>query len=236
MGDMSTTERFEVKRVDFNGKCSTEEDIVINDAPLRIRINDRMNSVTMTPSCIDEFVVGHLLSEGFINGVDDILNKGGEIKDEILVDVEISEVKCLLKKIKSGCRLHKRDIRHFLNKLDEEETLFKTTGGTHIAALFNVSGNMLVRCEDVGRHNAVDKAIGFAYLNNVNVHNTALVISGRVAGDITLKVIRAKIPILISVSAPFYSSIKLSKRYGLTLIGFARKTGFNIYHDEGRII
>jgi len=95
---------------------------------------------------------------------------------------------------------------------------------------------MLVRCEDVGRHNAVDKVIGFAYLNSVDVRNTAMVISGRIAGDLALKIIRARIPIVISVSAPFYSSIELGKRYGLTVIGFARKPGFNIYPDVGRVV
>jgi len=122
--EISTTERVEVKKV-VDGRCSIEEDVAINDIPLKIRIGGREgreNSRSITPSFIDEFIVGHLLSEGFISGVDDILKVEKILKDEIFVDVEIAKVDSPLKEIKSECKLKTEDIEYFLSKLDEEGT------------------------------------------------------------------------------------------------------------------
>jgi FdhD protein len=132
------------------------------------------------------------------------------------------------------------DIVLMPNKMREQQSLFKLTGGSHSAALFN--GNTLVDIrEDIGRHNAVDKLFG-ALLESKNIkqqHNgdvLACVVSGRVSFEIVQKTVMAGIAILIAVGAPSDLAILAAKRFNLTLLGFTTEHGFNIYHGEWRLL
>jgi len=132
------------------------------------------------------------------------------------------------------------DIVLMPNIMREQQSLFKLTGGSHAAALFN--GNRLVDIrEDIGRHNAVDKLFG-ALLESKNVkqqHNgdvLACVVSGRVSFEIVQKTVMAGIAILIAVGAPSDLAILAAKRFNLTLLGFTTEHGFNVYHGEWRLL
>ncbi|MFX1375771.1 MAG: formate dehydrogenase accessory sulfurtransferase FdhD [Promethearchaeota archaeon] len=113
--------------------------------------------------------------------------------------------------------------------------LYRETGGCHGAGIFDIDGNLLSAKEDVGRHNAIDKVIGEILLNNQSFENVFLLSTGRLTSDSVLKAIRAKIPIVVSISAAIESGIKLAFAYGLTLIGFARGKRMNIYTHPERI-
>ena len=116
-----------------------------------------------------------------------------------------------------------------------ETPLYRETGGCHGAAIFDIEGNLLCAKEDIGRHNAIDKVIGEMILNNHSFKNVFLISTGRLTSDSVLKAIRAKIPIIASISAPIESGIKLAFAYGITLIGFARGKRMNIYTHPERI-
>ncbi|MEW6990925.1 formate dehydrogenase accessory sulfurtransferase FdhD [Colwelliaceae bacterium 6441] len=123
----------------------------------------------------------------------------------------------------------------------EQQEYFHNTGGSHGAALFDQTGNLLDIKEDIGRHNAVDKLIGELIMNNspsslkTSDQNLALVISSRVSFEIVQKTIMAGIGVLIAVGAVSNLAILAAKRFDLTLIGFTTSNSFNLYHGEWRL-
>jgi FdhD protein len=120
--------------------------------------------------------------------------------------------------------------------LRETQAVFVRTGGLHAAAIFSSAGELLVLREDIGRHNAVDKAIGWALLDGrLPLSGHVLLVSGRGGFEIVQKTIAAGIPLLASVSAPSSLAVQLARELGLTLVGFLRGRRFVIYAGEERI-
>jgi FdhD protein len=121
-------------------------------------------------------------------------------------------------------------------QLRDAQKVFKSTGGLHAAALFSVDGTMLVVREDIGRHNAVDKVIGWALENNrIPSTATVLLVSGRASFELTQKAVMAGIPILAAVSAPSSLAVDLAGQSGLTLVAFLRGDSMNVYTRPDRI-
>ena len=121
------------------------------------------------------------------------------------------------------------------DKLRSAQKIFDTTGGLHAAGLFSNQGELLCLREDIGRHNAVDKLIGWALMQNQALENTILLVSSRTGFEIAQKSIRAKIPILASISAPSSLAVETAKRFNQTLIGFLRQNRMNVYAGSERI-
>ena len=122
------------------------------------------------------------------------------------------------------------------NELRAAQAAFERTGGLHAAGLFNTDGSLVAIREDVGRHNALDKLIG----SRVRVHelplwDRILMVSGRVSFEIVQKAAVAGVPMICAVSAPSDLAVRLADRLGVTLIGFLRGDGFNVYSHDGRI-
>jgi FdhD protein len=117
----------------------------------------------------------------------------------------------------------------------EGQEVFRTTGGTHGAGVFDTDGRVLVVKEDVGRHNAVDKVLGHLLLSGESTANKGLILSGRLSYEMVLKGARAGIPLLCSVSAPTALGVEVGRKTGVTLVGFLRGGSFNVYSHPERV-
>lgn len=122
------------------------------------------------------------------------------------------------------------------DRLREHQQLFDKTGGLHAAGLFDASGEALVVREDVGRHNAVDKIVGHAHLaGRLPLADRVLVVSGRLGFEIVQKAAVAGIPMVVAVSAPSNLAVEAARRVGMTVVGFVRGDGGNIYCGPERV-
>jgi len=133
-------------------------------------------------------------------------------------------------------RLTAETIATLPEKLRAAQRVFDRTGGLHGAALFDADGELLCVREDVGRHNAVDKVIGWAFgADRLPLTGTTLMVSGRASFELVQKAVMAGVPALAAVSAPSSLAVDLARETGLTLIGFLRGSSMNIYSGVERI-
>lgn len=136
-----------------------------------------------------------------------------------------------------GFRVDPKMLCHMPELLRSEQAVFTRTGGLHAAALFAADGQLLAVREDIGRHNAVDKIVGWAVIERqLPLARHVLLVSGRGGFEIAQKALAAGIPILASVSAPSSLAVKLARELGLTLVGFLRGRRFVVYAGEFRCL
>jgi len=235
------------------------------EQPLEIRIGRKPIATTMrTPGHDEELAAGFLLSEGIVRARDQIasVSIGGDNR----VVVETSGVKLRVNSTKrfgtisSSCGLcgktsidairqnfaaiRSADIRIDLEtllslpeRLREAQSDFARTGGIHAAGIFGVDGKLKIAREDIGRHNAVDKAVGRAFLDQlVPLQRHLLLVSGRASFEIIQKALASGIPIVAAVSAPSSLAVEFARDSNQTLIGFLRPPSFNVYTHIERVI
>lgn len=139
--------------------------------------------------------------------------------------------------LQSGIEVSAELLSSLPKTLRKSQGLFDLTGGLHAAALFSLTGELIVLREDVGRHNALDKLIGWAFLENeFPLPNHILLLSGRASFELMQKALAARIGLVCAVSAPSNLAIDLAKRFNMTLVGFLRDKRFNIYAGGARIL
>ncbi len=241
------------------------DDLTIEE-PLEIRIGGKPLATTMrTPGHDDELAAGFLVSEAIVRDRGAIVGISADGDNRVIVDLA-EGVKPKLNAaqrfgtISSSCGLCGKasidairqsfpaiestdvriDIETLLSlpeKLGKAQSDFARTGGIHAAGIFGSSGELKIVREDIGRHNAVDKAIGRAYLDGLLPLNRHVVfVSGRASFEIVQKALAAGIPIVAAVSAPSTLAADFARESNQTLIGFLRPPSFNIYSHIERVI
>lgn len=141
------------------------------------------------------------------------------------------------KRIESVVTVSPKTLLDLPNQMRSAQKIFHHTGGLHAAGLFDPKGEPVCLREDIGRHNAVDKIIGDAWLRELlPLTQSVLMVSGRSSYEIVQKALSAQIPILAAVSAPSHLAVKVAHEFGITLIGFLRDDRFNVYTYPERIM
>jgi FdhD protein len=241
-----------------------EQDLVAVEEPLQIRLGSRDVAITMrTPGHDAELAAGFLFSEGIIRPgeIEKVTCTRNTAVVTLAAGVELRQTgmernsyvssscgicgKASVEAIESaGCRTLPRNatlvgekvIRSLPAKLREAQQVFDRTGGLHACALFTATGDLLLVREDVGRHNAVDKLVGRAYLDNhLPLLDRILMLSGRTSFELVQKSVMAGITVVAAVGAPSSLAVKTALRFGMTLIGFLRNDRYNVYAGATRL-
>ena len=238
-----------------DGSCECAEDLLAMEKRVRISVNGReIVSLYCTPHMVKELVVGLMMTEGIIRGSWCAERMSIEYGDEIAVDIPAEgEVITEGKTITSGCiggitferneeagkiedafTIDRRSLRYIFSDFQARSELYRVTGCIHSAAL---SDGRIILCfaEDIGRHNAVDKVIGYALLEKIPFSGKVMLASGRISSEISSKCSRWGSPILATRTAPTNLAVEIAEKRGVTVVGFVRGNRFNVYTHPERI-
>ena len=246
------TRKVTVERVNEGGKARAEIDVV-RESALTIIVNDiEMATLACSPAEPEYLAVGFVESQGLIKNRDDIaeLDKDTPGTVRIRTRDETLDVPANLAVTSSGGRSSRiidagrvnesritvtaEKVFSLMEEFDRYSRDFRKTGGVHSAGLCNEE-KMVVFAEDIGRHNAIERACGKCLLEGIPVSDLFLITSGRVSYDILLKAAVRSIPILIARNSPTDLGIELAEKAGITLLGFVRGTNMNVYTHGRRI-
>ena len=230
----------------------------IVETPVSLTVNGEVWLTFMcTPVHLEALAVGFLFNEGILESMEEVSDarvcEHGDNVDVWLTH-EVKQPQAWRRT--SGCTggvtavdlLAKPDV-HFgddqfkvgpeaicnlVELLFESQSLYKETGGVHTSALSD-GRNILISAEDIGRHNTLDKIAGLCLMNKIRSENRILISTGRISSEMLQKAARMNATILISRTSPSSLSIEMAERYGITLIGYARKHRFNVYSNIQRV-
>jgi FdhD protein len=230
------------------GRFTTEETGVIIEKELPVYFGGHhLFTASITPGMEKEFLAGYLFGQGFIKRVSDIeflrIEKHGAQVAFHDVSKEPSGTAPASYRIVSGggklayfdatsfpsitsdIKVKKEDIFRAMNTLFEKAALYKVTDGVHAAGLFTPDVSPVCIVEDIGRHNSLDKTIGYALLNGIDCRRVFMVSTGRMASEMVMKICHAGIPLVATKTAVTDQGLEFAKKHGMTLIGFVRDAG-----------
>lgn len=250
-----------VEKVYENGN-EVLEDYVIKEDKVEFYLNgQKFLSVMSIAQYQDAHIIGFLLSEAVITSFDDIKSitiedNGLKVNVEANVSKEGFENLFKEKTLTSGCcigvtgnaektfdcsfvntnySVDAKTILKYMRDFNSPSVLFDNTGCVHKAELVLEDGTIYI-AEDIGRHNAIDKVVGRAFLDKKDIKKSVLYASGRLSMEMVVKCVMHKIPIVVSKAAVTFQGVKSANEHGITLIGFARDSKMNVYTHSGRIL
>jgi FdhD protein len=138
--------------------------------------------------------------------------------------------------VNDSLRVNHGQFARLMMQMREGQQIFRQTGGSHAAAIFDQSGEVIAIAEDLGRHNALDKAIGMALLHRNTLTDCGVVLSSRLSLEMVLKTVRAGLQMMLAVSAPTSLAIEVGDRFGVTLCGFVRDSRATVYSHPHRVV
>ena len=226
---------------------------VIEEIPYALFVNGRhMMTAMMSPLDLENFVTGFLFTEQVIKSADEIESIMVDKNRISVITKNLFKVLGPKKTILSGCGGSASYIdAEKLPKIHSDFSvttvfiadmikntlttdLHKLTGGIHVVALVGAQ-NVITISEDIGRHNALDRVIGFALRTGIDLSHTFIIVSGRISSEMARKCLIANIPIIVSRGATTTLAIEVAEKNGLTIIGFVRGVKMNAYTHQNRI-
>lgn len=260
-------EQLEIRRFEA-GRFSHRSEPVVRESRISVFVDGReMVRLLALPIHIEELVTGFLLNECMIHEREEILDISFNPRS-MSAEVRLAKKRELppidpVRSITSGCGkgvtfvsplgspffppipeskpVHPRAIVDIMRKVQKSSALFRETGGVHSASVWEM-GEALFSADDIGRHNAVDKVLGWLLQSGKitsesdRENSRILTTTGRLSSEIISKAVRGRIPILVSPSAPTSAAVQLGGALGVTIIGFARGERFNVYTHPERIL
>ena len=227
------------------------------EQPLTIRANGQPVALLMRQPGEDlELAVGYCLTEGLVQegrailsarhceteaGIEDVLLAGTLAASPRLVGTECLSAEDLLGELPAALPLRRKPLVgaaalvRMAGELRDHQEQHRLSGGTHAAALFTHDGQFMVLREDVGRNNAVDKAVGYCILRQLSPTKMALLVTGRASSSMVLKAVRAGVPILASISNTTSLGLDLARRLRLTLVTYLRGQRFRVSAHPRRL-
>ena len=148
---------------------------------------------------------------------------------------DVSDMAATLPSLSQGFSVEQALLFKLRKEMHTLQSVYRKVGGTHAAALFDASGSAVHLAEDIGRHNAVDKALGYCMLRKIPLNDKILVTSGRASYEMAVKALRAEIPLVATFSAPTSLAVEIAQDSGLTLIGYLRGGRMNVYTHPERL-
>jgi FdhD protein len=251
-----TAGRVEVLRLP-GGRAEPDE--VAVEEPLEIRIHGKPVAVTMrTPGHDEELALGFLLSEGLApvraSAAADLAANTVEVEADgfdperlarsfyttsscgVCGKGALEAVAVEAAPVTSDLRVPAAVVSALPDRLRDSQAAFAATGGLHATGLFDAAGELICLREDVGRHNAMDKVIGWAFLEGrLPLAGNVLCVSGRLSFELVQKAAVAGCPVLVAVGAPSTLAVDLARDRGITLCGFVRGGRVNVYSEPWRI-
>ena len=248
---MKTIEQVSITRIDshHHKKIQCQDDVII-ECPLKIYINESHYCTLMcTPQDLKALAVGFLFFEKIIDSLDEVktviedvdtlslyvsLNKiftpnpGAKVIASSSARTSIASLE-VKEPVERTLLVSDERLFDLVDQLFNSQQIFKQTGATHAAGVFNQAGKVILACEDVGRHNALDKVIGKCLLNSIEMQNCGVVLSSRVSYEMASKAIHAGFHTIVAVSAPTALAIDLAKKNNVALYGFVRGKKANKY-------
>ena len=253
---MDNIKIMEITRVE-DGTVRTVLDSIITEFSLSLYLNGRhFVNMLCTPDNLDAMVYGYLFTEGLIRKKDELeclSIKGNKAEAVLAFEPNLETVRAITTglapqktsaynimpaseyRLPDGYYLSVGELLDNLKEFNMESSLFSATGGVHSCALCGRNGKRIFM-EDIGRHNAFDKALGRALMDDWQISQTYLLTSGRVPGYMVFKALRTGLPIVISRSAPTDKAVEFARISNMTLCGFTRGGRLNIYIAPQRIL
>jgi FdhD protein len=225
MGKRST--EIEILEISKDGKRNKTDELV-HEEEIIVKLNGEIHKFYCIPVDLEEMITGNLKSRG-IDLPSSRLKKLGGNKFEVNFPQELVKTP---KDCDSQRKRMKSEVFDLIEALNENSFLYQKTGCTHVVGICE---DKEIFVEDISRHCAIDKAIGLAIREGINLSNSFLVTSCRQTASTIIKAIFCEIPIVVSIAAPTDLAIKEANKYGITLIGFASPERFNIYSHDWRI-
>ncbi len=245
----------------IENEANMVEDVTIEEARLNLYLNgEKAISMMTIPKDQDAHAIGFLMSENVISSIADIEEitvSADGLRVDVKAKIDENSLQNLYKEktLVSGCgggvtgniegsleipfnqtafKIKPETIYTEVKKFYQESELYNLTGCVHKAMIYLLDGTT-VTAEDIGRHNAIDKAIGKCKLQGLDTTKSILFVSGRLSSEMVTKAVMHKIPIVVSKAAVTFQGIKSANEHGITLVGFARGTKMNVYTHSGRI-
>ena len=235
-----------------NDKATNTKEKVVKDETITLTINGNISrSLSAIEDSLKEFAVGYLINENMVKSLEDI--KKIEInRTQISVEIDDALLKTnetvLCSDSAGGWRSKIRevtpvesdfqvDVHELIARIEELKNnaeIWQATGGTHVAGI--VYKDQFIVKDDVSRHVAVDKVIGYGILHGFDLNQSYVIYSGRMPADMVIKMTRSGVPILASNAAPANSGYNIAKKGNITLVGFLRGQRCNIYNNQNRIL
>ena len=236
------------------GEFTAAKTSIVIEKEFLIYLNgEHLITASITPTLEKEFTVGYLYGQGFIDDISELAaiqieenaarvtlkNAGTALKITENAGYRIVSGggkavyldKKTLAEIKTKTEIGKKEIFRAMNTLFAKARIYRDTEGVHAAGLFNPSAEPVCIAEDIGRHNTLDKVIGYALLNGVDCNKTFLVSTGRMASEMVIKAGRAGIPVIATKTAATDAGLEIGRECGLTIIGFVRDAGNTVNTD-----